>query len=515
MSPIDNDSRTTYYQEVKRGSSIIIAGKVSEPITVLHIDGDKTIGRKSDAGTADIQLESQIVSKNHGIFSVDKSTGVCFYKDTKSLNGTSVNGYKLPIVDETGSNWVQLNDGDILRIDRANLNCPHPEAITIIYSDTIDPTTSWRKLALTKEKPLVIGREATGGIALDQSYISQNHARIYCDASGRYFIQNCDSRNGITVNTIPVQTFMELHDRNVIRICDTLMFFMDGMLIFNAVKATGNGLMVHIEETSVADGLKKKVLLENINVNVENGDFVLILGGSGAGKSTLVNSILGKYKIKGSISMENGTNKNDVSDRVQDHIGYVPQTLPLRKEERLIDVITDTAILRSNEKMGPFKRRKKVMETLEMLGLGAKAKMQVKMLSGGEQRRAAIANEAVTDPAIFFLDEPDSGLDPRSGYELMQNLKTFSENGKIVMLISHNYASYANPENIYTKVLVLAKSNTDGIGKLAYFGSIKDAFTFFGVSELKDITRVINPKSENGEGRADEFVEKFRRIQGI
>ena len=61
-------------------------------------------------------------------------------------------------------------------------------------------------------------------------------------------------------------------------------------------------------------------------------------------------------------------------------------------------------------------------------------------------------------------------------------------------------------------VIILAKSNTDGIGRLAFCGSVPEALEFFGVEELKDITKLINPASENGEGRADEFVEKFRRF---
>ena len=181
------------------------------------------------------------------------------------------------------------------------------------------------------------------------------------------------------------------------------------------------------------------------------------------------------------------------------------------RAEPAVIVITDTAILRMNGKMSGSQRKKFIMETLESLGLAAKAKMEIKKLSGGEQRRAAIANEVVTNPDIFFLDEPDSGLDPKSGMELMNNLKNLSGKGKIVMLISHNSASYPNPEKIYTKVIILATSNRDGVGRLAFMGSVPEALYFFGVKELKDITKLINPKSENGDGRADEFVERFRR----
>ncbi len=225
-----------------------------------------------------------------------------------------------------------------------------------------------------------------------------------------------------------------------------------------------------------------------------------------------MNSVLGKYDISGNIYI--GGRPTAGNGDLTSSIAYVPQTLPIRKEERLIDVVTDTCVLRCKTKMSKAAREKFVLETLDTLGLKSKAKMEIRKLSGGEQRRAAIANEVVTNSDIFFLDEPDSGLDPKSGMELMNNLKALSDVGKMVMLISHNYASYPSPERIYTKVIILAKSNRDGIGRLAFCGSVPEALEFFGVDALKDITKLINPKSENGEGRADEFVEKYRRMSG-
>ena len=222
------------------------------------------------------------------------------------------------------------------------------------------------------------------------------------------------------------------------------------------------------------------------------------------------NSVLGKYNTIGTISI--GGRPTSGNSELTSGIAYVPQTLPIRKEERLIDVVTDTCILRCKRKMSKTQRTQFIMNTLDSLGLKGKANMEIKKLSGGEQRRAAIANEVVTDADIFFLDEPDSGLDPKSGIELMNNLKALSDIGKMVMLISHNYASYPSPEQIYTKVIILAKSNRDGIGRLAFCGSVPEALDFFDVEALKDITKLINPVSENGEGRADEFVEKYRRM---
>ena len=186
---------------------------------------------------------------------------------------------------------------------------------------------------------------------------------------------------------------------------------------------------------------------------------------------------------------------------------YVPQTLAIRKEERLIDVITDTVIIRNPRIKAPY-RREFVLSNLQILGLRKKAEdgVRVKSLSGGEQRRAAIANEMVAEPEIFFLDEPDSGLDPATGYDLMMTLKKLANNGKIIMLISHNYASYPEPEKIYSKVVVLAKGSND-VGQLAFLGSLPEAMKFFEVKNIIDITRVLNE-------RPDEFIHKYKTYGG-
>ena len=224
----------------------------------------------------------------------------------------------------------------------------------------------------------------------------------------------------------------------------------------------------------------------------------------GAGKTTLVNSVLGKYSIKGSVEVDSG---EESGKSIRDMMAYVPQTLAIRKEERLIDVITDTVIIRNPRIKAPY-RREFVLNNLQILGLRKKAEdgVRVKSLSGGEQRRAAIANEMVAEPEIFFLDEPDSGLDPATGYDLMMTLKKLSEQGKIIMLISHNYASYPEPDKIYSKVVVLAKGRND-VGQLAFLGSLPEAMKYFGVKNIIDITRVLNQ-------RPDEFIEKYKTYGG-
>ena len=491
---------TQVFYPVVRPASLIIVGKITEPIKVVHLKHDMTIGRVDDKHTADIPINSPIVSRAHGIFSF--FNGSFYYTDTHSLNGTYLNGNRIPQLKGQNSQPVRLNDGDILRIDRPTLNDPHPDAVTIIFSTTYDKKSTWVKKALTPDNSIVIGRGDQNGIALHQSYISSEHAVINYDPNAKkYVLVNPGSKNGVLLNNFEVLTASYLYDRNVIRICDTLIFVLDGALIYNVGQIKNVGLLIDIIETNV--GAKK--LLQNVHLEIQKKDFVLILGGSGAGKTTLVNSVLGKYSIKGSVQVDSGSGSSEKT--IRDMMAYVPQTLAIRKEERLIDVVTDTVIIR-NPRIRKEDRRRFVLDNLQILGLRKKAEegVRVKSLSGGEQRRAAIANELVAEPEIFFLDEPDSGLDPATGYDLMKTLKKLADSGKIIMLISHNYASYPNPDKIFNKVVVLAKGKSD-VGELAFLGSLPEAMKFFGVENIIDITRVLNE-------RPDEFIQKYKRSGG-
>lgn len=486
-----------------RKAFLIIFTEADNEAKIVPLGGKLSLGREVPGNTCGLSLDSPIVSRNHGEFSCD-GAGFC-YTDCGSFNGTFVNGvlYHKDINPCTAP--IRLNDGDVIRIDSRDKTKSHDNAVTIVFSTTYDKRSKWRRVKLSSQ--LSIGISHKNLIEFMPENLAFRNAIAHPSGLGCNIIRQSKAFD-IRYNNRPIGDNCYVRNKDVFRIGTSYMYYDKGEFLYNICLVTEPGLCINLSETYVSDKLKRKVLLKDINLNVDKGDFALIIGGSGAGKSTFMNSILGKYDIHGTISI--GGHPTAGSDLTSD-IAYVPQTLPIRKEERLIDVITDTCILRCKTKMNKTQRNKFIMDTLDSLGLKSKADMEIKKLSGGEQRRAAIANEVVTNSDIFFLDEPDSGLDPKSGMELMNNLKALSDVGKTVMLISHNYASYPSPEKIYTKIIILAKSNTDGIGRLAFCGSVSEALEFFGVSALKDITKLINPVSENGEGRADEFVEKYRR----
>ncbi len=487
-----------------KGCLMILDGTKNE-INIVSLQKNMTLGRPSPKNVPDIPINSPIVSRKQGRFTVTAEG--FFYSDTESLNGTYING----VLFEGNETPVELNDGDIIKIDRKNSVYPHKDSVVMVFSTSFDTRSKWRKQRFVVGTAVQFGRNGAGMPETNPAKMAVRCAGFSFNKTDGLF-ENFYGARDIFLNNLPAERKSTIRLNDVVKIGRDYIFCCKNELLYSVCLATDSGLIVDIKETNVAEGLTKKTLLKDIYAQVDRGDFTLIIGGSGAGKSTLINSILGKYKMNGTIML--GGQRVTAGSAIASRIAYVPQTLPLRKEERLIDVVRDTAILRMNGKMTNKEREQFIMETLDSLGLKSKAKMEIKKLSGGEQRRAAIANEVVTNSDIFFLDEPDSGLDPKSGMELMNNLRVLSEKGKIVMLISHNYASYPNPERIYTKVIILAKSNADGIGRLAFMGSVKDALEFFNVESLKDITKLINPISENGDGRADEFVEKYRRMTG-
>ena len=116
--------------------------------------------------------------------------------------------------------------------------------------------------------------------------------------------------------------------------------------------------------------------------------------------------------------------------------------------------------------------------------------------------------ELISDPELFILDEPDSGLDGVIARELFEKLKDIAESGKIVITITHIPDRVAD---LFDYVIVLAR-DSGRVGRLAFFGTPDEAREFFGQPTMERIVMCVNRKDEGGEGRADEFIAKYARM---
>jgi len=271
-------------------------------------------------------------------------------------------------------------------------------------------------------------------------------------------------------------------------------------------------MVVDIQTRAVNFG--KKILLKDIHAEFKGGDFVLILGGSGAGKTTLIKSILGEDRADGKIVLD-GVDLYKNFKSVKSRIGKVPQMLTLRKNDTLRHTLLDTAEMKLGGKYSNAEIVARVESVMEHVGISEHQNKLIGQLSGGQQKKAAVANQLVGFQKVFICDEPDSGLDAASRMQQMEILKDIAEENKIVMVISHQPDDAVSVDAngvrrpLFTKVLVLARSSKDAAGHVAFFGRIEDVYGYFGVQRLQDIMLEINPASEGGKGLADMYINKY------
>lgn len=270
-------------------------------------------------------------------------------------------------------------------------------------------------------------------------------------------------------------------------------------------RSNSGQLVVKIRERSVRKALKKQVLLKDINICVNPGELVMLLGGSGAGKTTFINAVMGYEKADGTIIHNNVDVYKDYS-KVRKDIGFVPQQDLLRLEDTVYKTLENAADMKLN--VSAYARNERIEKVLNSLGLSREKDSKVKKLSGGQRKRLSIAVELISDPSLFFLDEPDSGLDGIMARSLMEQLRTIADEGKIVMVITH---APDRVKDLFNKVIVLAKGSRDNIGRLAYFGGIQDAMRFFDTDSLEGVIKRINREDEGGDGKADYYISKYEK----
>ena len=269
-----------------------------------------------------------------------------------------------------------------------------------------------------------------------------------------------------------------------------------------------NGLTVNLEERTTMELFQKKYLLRDIHMYIQPGHMVLLLGGSGAGKTTYLNAVNGYEKAKAEVVL-NGRNMYKNYKEMQYDIGFVPQLDLMRGSDSVYRTLMDAAEFRLPQNFTKAEHQARVDEVMEIFGLTPVKNSLVSKLSGGQRKRLSIAMEFISNPSLFILDEPDSGLDGVMARELFVQLRRIADQGKIILVITHT------PDRVidlFDDVIVLAK-DANRTGRLAFFGPIEEARTFFGKEKMEEIVKSVNRKEEGGDGRADEFILKFAEVQ--
>ena len=179
--------------------------------------------------------------------------------------------------------------------------------------------------------------------------------------------------------------------------------------------------------------------LNGINLKIEQGEFVFIVGDSGSGKSTLIKLIMKELEPTSGTIIVNGNNLSRMKHRkvamYRRNIGVVFQDFRLLKDR---NVYENVAFAQRVVNRPTRVIRKRVPEVLQEVGLAVKYKSFPDELSGGEQQRVALARALVNRPDILLADEPTGNLDPKTSEEIMKLLEQINDRGTTVVVVTHN-----------------------------------------------------------------------------
>lgn len=179
--------------------------------------------------------------------------------------------------------------------------------------------------------------------------------------------------------------------------------------------------------------------LNDVSLNIDEGEFVFVVGDSGSGKSTLIKLLLKELEPTNGTITINGRKLNKIKRRqipkFRRNIGVVFQDFRLLKDRNIYDNVAF-----AQKVIGESSRsiKRNVPTILSMVGLAAKYRSYPKQLSGGEQQRVAIARALINKPKILLADEPTGNLDSNNAWEIMKLMEEINNHGTTVVVVTHN-----------------------------------------------------------------------------
>ncbi len=180
--------------------------------------------------------------------------------------------------------------------------------------------------------------------------------------------------------------------------------------------------------------------LEDVNIQIRQGEFVFVVGASGAGKSTFMKLIMREEKANAGEIYVNGFRLSTIRHR---EIPMLRRTMGIVFQDfRLIptmDVFDNVAFAMHVVGASPSLIRREVAKALSLVGLGHKARSKPAELSGGEQQRVGLARALINKPRLIIADEPTGNVDPNMSYEIVEMLNRINAAGTTVLMVTHEH----------------------------------------------------------------------------
>ncbi len=183
------------------------------------------------------------------------------------------------------------------------------------------------------------------------------------------------------------------------------------------------------------------VVLTDISLEIKTGEFVYLIGKVGSGKSSLLKTLNAELPLENGEGKVAEYNLADLKTRdipfLRRKLGVVFQDFRLLSDRNVMENLT--FVLKATDWKDQKEIDDRVITVLDMVAMGGKAQSMPHQLSGGEQQRVAIARALLNNPEIILADEPTGNLDPQTSIELMQIFKELNEQGKTVVIATHDY----------------------------------------------------------------------------
>jgi ABC-type multidrug transport system ATPase subunit len=330
-------------------------------------------------------------------------------------------------------------------------------------------------LLFARKDRIVAGRAADCDICLPHPTVSRYHAQLERLPEGLR-LRDLGSVNGITVGGQRLVDAVLVQEGERVGI-GPFLFTLKGGVIHALDSSRSLRLEARKLEKVVPTKHGPRKLLDDINLVVEPGEFISLLGPSGSGKSTLMDSLNGRRRATGGQVLANGEDFYRHFNSFRQSLGYVPQKDIVHTQLTVYRALYYTASLRLPIDSEAAELATRVEEVLREMEMEKHRDTYIADLSGGQIKRVSLGAELLAHPCLLYIDEATSGLDAGTEAKMMKLFRKMSDEGRSIICITHNVD---NVDRCHL-ALILAR------GRMMYYGPPDQAPKFFQVHRISEI----------------------------